>query len=533
MNKFLKAATSHNDRTWNQAISHSTTGSTLIDYFGKCGSYRGRTQEEVNADISSIFADDAWNALKTVFYNRMITRKIRGSNGYQTEHVNRGQGNRDEFIKSLIWLSQNRPEILEQNLHLVPLIGTYKDLFYDSAKTGVNFYPNRDTVYEIIKVAMLDDNQRQLVAKYLPRIRSSKNVRTERHRRQNAFAKGLCRYLGWTLEEYRKFKSAPNNKAHDFQRKMCAKKWSELNFKTIPGKALFNLVKGEILKKHGLEKKYAEWIKSQPVAKFTGYPYELYKEAKVRKSLVQKYTYDKQFDGLIELAKEGVSSEILKRGVLCALDTSGSMAGNYNCNGLPDGLAPIDICVGLGIYFSKLLQGHFADHVIMFDDNSKFLKLKGDFCDRVDQITKHSTAWGGTSFESIIDEIVRVRKKNPNIPISDFPEILLVVSDMQFNPVGNNTKTNYEAAMKKLKLVGLPPITIIWWQVNGRFTSDFPNKFDDPGTVLISGFDGSIVTSILGAKDVVDEKTGEKRKPTPEEQMYNVLNQEILNQLVI
>ena len=52
----------------------------------------------------------------------------------------------------------------------------------------------------------------------------------------------------------------------------------------------------------------------------------------------------------------------------------------------------------------------------------------------------------------------------------------------------------------------------------------------DPGTTLISGFDGSIVTALLGAPDkVVDEKTGEVRKTTPYEKMLACLDQEILN----
>ena len=39
---------------------------------------------------------------------------------------------------------------------------------------------------------------------------------------------------------------------------------------------------------------------------------------------------------------------------------------------------------------------------------------------------------GSTNFQSVVDEIVRIRKSNPNIPLEDYPSTLLVVSDMQF-----------------------------------------------------------------------------------------------------
>jgi hypothetical protein len=449
----------------------------------------------------------------------------------------------------LAWLENNDPDKLYNNLWLVPVVGTWKDLWYDSAATGFHYYINTQRVYELVRVGLQSEYHRALIAKYLPKIRSRRNIKNDRHRRLNAWARGLCEHLGWSESQYRKFKSDPEHSAHQFQRLMCEGDWNSLDFNTVSGKALFNLLnqKGKdhknVIERHGLEKKYLEWIEKQPVAKFTGYPYELYQAAKGNRTLIEKHTYDKQFNELLRKAKDSVSPELLKKGVLCALDTSGSMGymGHYGQH--TSAVQPIDICVGLGIYFASLLEGHFHNHVIMFDNTSRFLKLTGEsFCGKADQIP--ANAMGGTNFQSVIDEIVRVRKSNPHIPVEDYPEVLLVVSDMQFNVGGNywergnesnaNINTNYETAMKKLRAVGLPDMTIIWWNVNGRFSGDFPSTNFDPGTVLISGFDGAIVTSILGGmEEVIDEKTGEKRKPTPEEVMQKALDQEILNRIEV
>ena len=135
-----------------------------------------------------------------------------------------------------------------------------------------------------------------------------------------------------------------------------------------------------------------------------------------------------------------------------------------------------------------------------------------------------------TNFQSVIDAIVTIRKKSPKIPIKDYPTTLLVVSDMQFNPVGGNTQSNYDAAMKKFKSVGLPKIKIIWWFVNGR-NKDFPSTFADEGVTMIGGFDGSIVRMLLGGEEVRDVQTGKKRQLNAHENMIKCLIQPLLREV--
>ena len=58
-------------------------------------------------------------------------------------------------------------------------------------------------------------------------------------------------------------------------------------------------------------------------------------------------------------------------------------------------------------------------------------------------------AMGGTNFLSVIKRIVEIRKNNPSIPLEDYPQTLLVVSDMQFNPTGG-LDTNYQRSKAML-----------------------------------------------------------------------------------
>ena len=515
-NNFIKALFTGNTQTENGAISNSSTGNLLLDYFSKAGTYRNRELEEVFADISAMWELDPKQALQIVFYNRMISRTAKGF--VETENMQSGQGNKDEFRKCVIWFARYYPEVINKNLWIVPLVGCWKDLWHADLIDELDSM----AVYALIKRGIACEYNKELIAKYLPRIRSKSNVYNDRHKKLNAFAYGLIKYLKWSPIQYRKFKSS--GKAHDFQKKMSNGLFTEIDFNSIPGKALYQLVnnKGKdsmtTFERHGIDDSYLEWIKQQPVAKFTGYVYELMSAVKRNMSLAQKFTVDKQFDGLIQTAQEAGS---ITENVWCALDTSGSMMEKVA------NTTAYDICIGLGIYFSTLNQGAFKDQVIMFSEESKVKKLAGSFSDKVIQLTSSETAWGSTNFQSVIDEIVRVRLTNPDVPISDFPSTLLVVSDMQFNPTSGNTKTNYKQAMRKLAQVGLPNIRIVWWWVTGRAT-DFPSTIDDKNVIMIGGFDGSILSLLLNEEVKQAGLAKTNKYNGPYEAMQKALNQEVL-----
>ena len=219
MNKFVENMTVKDTFTEKGALSHSTSGKYSVDYFAKAGTYRHRSESDVAADISRVWSESPELALKTIFYLRNITRKSKGF--FETESVQKGQGIKDEFIKLLKWLENSHPEILSKNLWLVPVVGSWKDLWYDSAASGYYHYLNPKAVYQLVEKGMNDSYNRGLIAKYLPRIRSKSNIKNDRHIRLNKWAIGLCNYLGWTAKDYRQFKSNPENTAHLFQRKMC------------------------------------------------------------------------------------------------------------------------------------------------------------------------------------------------------------------------------------------------------------------------------------------------------------------------
>lgn len=546
MNTFLLEAYKYDSYTENGAVSHSTTGSSLLDYFSNSGTKVGRHYEAVATDLETLWMESPMITLQIIFYNRMITRKVKGT--APTETVQRGQGSRHEFRMSLKWLAQHHSEALIANLWLVPEVGCWKDLWHENL---LGVLP-ADSIYDLIQNRLEDAYHRELLAKYLPRIRSKSQATSERHRKLNTFAHGLIRKLGWTPKAYRQFKSS--GKAHEFQRLMCRNQWDQIPYGRVPGKALSMMTSSSkrhpesAIGAHGEAERFLHWLDQQPVAKFTGYPHELVEKLMLSsiygwylpeptwQNLIQTKTVDKQFEGLLEKARQDVSPDYGNLWV--AIDTSGSMtwAGE-------NGVSAYNIALGLGIYFSALNEGAFQDHIIMFDDVSQKLKLNGSFSEKVNQIIRMNDAMGSTNFQSVIDEIVRIRQEYPEIPVEDFPSSLLVVTDLQFNPAGENTKSNYEVAQEKLAEAGLPKLKIIWWNVTDR-SRDLPNQQDDEDVMTLGGFDGAIIPFLMGEstpESVSDTEetaslspeTVEEKSVTPYSAMLKALNQEILTKVAI
>lgn len=540
MNQFISGIMSRKGSAYteNGAVSYASTGKELVDQFGKAASYRGRDYSVVADDQARLWRENPDAALKFPFYLRLITREVKVSENIKTEKVQRGAGARDEAFKRVLWIAYNHPDVFKRNIWLLPVVGSWKDLwtlmYLDSeTKNGLD----RNFLYGVMAAGLDDSTQCDLIRKYMPAIKSSDKCKTERAKTMNALAKAFASFLGLSAKEYRKMKAS--GKAHDFQKLICSRSYADIDWKTIPGKALLNLVSGKFLGNHGLMDSYIEWIKSQPVAKFNGYPYEL--GAKLagygwyytdKLDVATKITIDKQFDNLIETGKK--NNGAIKGNVWCALDTSGSMTA---C--IPGtNITALNVCTSLGLYFSTLNEGAFHKNVIMFDSTSRVKQLSGSFTEMWKQVP--ANAMGSTNFQSVVDEIVRIRRANPQIPLEDYPTTLLVVSDMQFNPTGGwwgtHEASNIEDAQRKLREAfpseWVDNFKFIWWNVTSRKTEDMPSTLDDKNSYFFSGFDGATVSFLLGGDaEIVDEKTGEKRIPTAEEVVDIALNQEVFQMI--
>lgn len=546
----LHRESSRDARTANGAASLSSVGvapgARVLEYWSKAGTYQGRSQADVDASMEGIFADDPRLALQALFHLRLISRK---PSGIPDAPHHTGLGRKDEFIKAMSWLATHHRGLFLANLHLIPVFGCWKDLLTEPLLSRQDV---RQEVYALAK-NNLDDS---LLRKYLPQIyspgkqkrktvtRKSKGTKvtievskercsTPRAQALSEWGRGLCMYLGISRKEYRKLKSSGG--AHAWQQQMSRGEWDAIDLNAVPGKALHSLTqrkgrkdKKTALERHGQVARLRDYLLSKPVARFTGYPHDLYLAWQANRfgtgpmAEVARLTLDKQFEKLLEPFR---TSGTPLGNVLCALDNSGSMT-------IP--VAPgskascMDVCMAMGITLSALNTGTFKDTVVRFSDNSKLQKLSGSFCQRATQVASHPHEVAGTNFQSLVTLLMDTRLRHPTIPVEDFPSTILVLSDMQFNPSGQDTATNAEVARANLARVGLHNVRFVWWHLNGTH-QDFPASMSDPGMYLISGFDpANLMTLLMGRKSATKEEVCQE---TPMDGMLKSFDQPLFKLL--
>ena len=184
------------------------------------------------------------------FYLRTITRQTNVTGRNKTEKVQRGAGVRDEAFKRLLWIAKYHPEEFYRNLWLLPVVGSWKDLWVLLSMDDDKPFLDERKFFEVIAEGINDDNHRDLVKKFMPRIRSDKKCKSNWAKNTNRMAKDFAKMVGWTYKDYRNFKST--GKAHEFQTVICKGLYKDINWNIIPGKALLNLVTGKFLDNHKL-----------------------------------------------------------------------------------------------------------------------------------------------------------------------------------------------------------------------------------------------------------------------------------------
>ena len=527
MNQFTNAMTKVPDTvTQNGALAFSTTQNPVLDLFGHLVKL-DNDFDEVASELFACWGFDNESTLRLIAYARAITRK-----GNLSDLPIKGQGLKDFGRKAMLWLYQNHREVFFKNFAGFIEVGCWQDIWH---KDFVGAWVNAKDV-EFVKLITPYLKNDHLARKYLPRFKSVSNInkaKSETNREyKRARNRGLAMivaeiqsqgYGKYTMKDLMRLKT--EGTAHVWQQHISNSDFHAIDFDTLPGKALTAITKGEFLARHNLEDRFIKWLDTKDTLKSTSYLYELvapfiggaYQGGFKNPGKIITHTTLKQIQTYLDRAKDS------KLNVMPCLDTSGSMTSQVGPT------TAFNVCISLGIYFSMIQHGAFKDNVMMFDNTSKFMKLKGNYLDRLAQVMNAQTAWGGTNFLSIIDRVVKTRQANPQIPIEDYPNVYLVISDMQFNPAGANL-TNHKAAIRKLNSVGLPTPLFVWWRVSQNGGKNYQNVQDDGGTIVTSGFDPSIVNMLMSEEfQIKFEEQGKSiLEITPLEAMTEALSQEYL-----
>ena len=566
-----KFAREHHTLSENGSDKYTTTGNVFLDDFAMLSKYKApRDVDNIFETMDKLWSHDPLRTLQLTVFLRLITRKTVLFNGDKLS-TQRGQGLKHEFLGRLLWLANKHADTFKKNLQYFVVAGSWKDVFdllrYDLSYNGKD-HPMLDWnfIISFITDGLANESQSNLVKKYLPQIYSAKHCNTLQKQCNAVIGRRIARFIFgnpkddkgkiYNATEYRKLKTSGN--AHDWQKKIAQQDYLNINWDTIAGRALQKLVNSKFLENHNLEEVFNNWMLNQETAKYTGYPYELFKdggygyETQNTTGLInslypkkyQRELVNKQFLQLIETAKQDMNRQT---GFIVAMDVSGSMTSK--CTGSTT-MSAYSVARAMALYFSYLLKGKFANTLLAFSEKVVIDKFEGD-----NPIEKYYNGYYkysacNTNFFQIAQLFGQLKAKG--YPESDFPTGVVCLSDGEFDRQAGDWDTTgesdwrsrsytsretvFEAFKNHLLKCGFSKeyvdnFKLVLWDIPNSYyggshsTPKFEALANTPNIFHMSGFDPAGLAFLTGTKQVTTIPR------TPEELFETAMQQELIQLL--
>ena len=494
--------------TENGHAAASTTGSALLDLYGQVGALRGQDEKRICQLMDLAVAEDHLLATKIMFY----ARDCRG-----------GTGEREVFRTLLRRMAKIRPAAVVNNLDLIPEFGRWDDLY--SIADPEEFGDVAIHVWDLINKQLFKDESElaegkpvSLLGKWL----KSCNASSKETRR---LGRMTCEQLGYSEKEYRKVLKKLRDRIRIVESQMSAQEWDKINYETVPSRA--GMIYRGAFRKHD-EERYNDYIRSVQKGEK-----KINASMNTPQDLVHAY-----MPGHYHLLPEDATIEVMWKNlpdyvksdenVLCMVDTSGSMYGR-----------PMEISVGLGMYFAQRNTGAFHNLFMTFESEPNFFELRENLSFHDNLERAYYAPWGGSTDLNRACESMLEMAVDKHVPQRDMPTRLVIISDMEIDhavppkKVWNDTYSCYQWSRsmtnrdfsdilhadelrEMYEKAGYRIPQVIYWNVNSR-DNHFQTRSDVPGTMLASGSSPRVFEAVMAMLDY---------QATPYDAMLEVLNGE-------
>ena len=444
--QFAEAVMNQEARTTNGMKARKSTANACVDLFYNIGASRGKN---IIPAFTAAYVENSDLALRIAQW----ARDVRG-----------GSGERELFRQILSYLEKNDKEAAQKLLTKVPEIGRWDDIFVFKDKT-LKWH-----AFNMLGDALREKNG--LAAKWTPR--------------QGPLAAEIRTHFGMSPKFYRKSLVEMTNVV---EQQMCAGKWDEINHSHVPSLAASRYKKA--FSRHGT--KFAEYVeklkKGDADVKVNAaavYPYDVLKG-------VASLHYTKGY-GQTELDHivaqwNALPNYVGDASILPLVDVSGSMSSSIGGGKT----TAMDVAVSLGLYLADKNKGKFKDTFLTFSSKPELLHLKGNVVQKAQQMVK--SEWGmSTNLHAALDKILSTAVKG-GVMQDEMPQMLLILSDMQFNGCVEHDHSAIEMIKHKYEAAGYMMPAIVFWNLNAK--DNVPVKHDKSGVALVSGFSPAIVKSVL------------------------------------
>ena len=447
MNTFVNAVKNQEARTTNGMKARKSTSNAVVDLFFKIGASRGKN---IIPDFVAALVEDKNLALRIALW----TRDVRG-----------GAGERQLFREILVHLEKTDIDAAKALLARVPELGRWDDIFVFQTDEM------KKAAYTMLGDALRAGNG--LAAKWTPR--------------KGQVAREMREFYGMSPKQYRKTLVGLTKVV---ETQMCSQDWDNINFSHVPSIAAARYKKAFF--RH--TPKFAEYVnalvKGDPSVKVNAgaiFPYDVLKG-------INTYSNDYNSTELNHIVAqwEALPNYVGDANILPMVDVSGSMTCSAGGKGTT---TCMDVAVSLGLYLADKNTGKFKDTFLTFSDNPVLMTLKGNVVQKMNQMVK--SEWSmGTNLHAAFSKILDVAVKN-EVPQAEMPEMLLILSDMQFNQCVRYDNSAMEMIQRKYTAAGYTVPQIVFWNLNS--SDNVPVKADETGVALVSGFSPAIVKALLSA----------------------------------
>lgn len=440
---FLDALQTEDTFTENGMVTNSSSLNECVNLFFTIGAMRGQDKQRLLSNFSKAFNENPLTAMRILFWSR----DVRG-----------GAGERQIFRDIIQFLAETDSEVLAKNIKFIPEFGRWDDL-----TVLFNTKVNDDAIATIVQGL---ETRNGLCAKWMPR--------------KGVIFNSIRKAMGLTPKSLRKLLVELSNTV---EQKMCANEWTNIEYSKIPSLAMGRYSKAFLKHDDSGFRQYLVHLKSGETKINTGavYPYDVIKTLNHgdRELAIEQWKSLPNF-------MEGCTERILP-----VVDVSGSMGCSVGGN---SNVTCMDVAISLGLYISERNEGEFKDSFITFSEKPVLQKLSGDLFHRYSQL--RTADWGmNTNLEKVFKLILGQAKKH-NVSQNEMPTKILILSDMEFDQATRQSDSAMKMIRSEYEQHGYTLPSIIYWNIQSR-NKNFPVRFDEKGTALVSGLSPSIMKSIL------------------------------------
>lgn len=453
--------------TQNGALAYASSGSHLLDFHYEMSAFRDMDTAEFFKWFARAYNEDPMLAIKEAFY---------------AGDIRLGMGERLTFRRCMMYLCEWHPEIAKAVLHLVPEYNRW-----DSVLIFYKMWKTRSAAVEFIKNQLKEDIENanngrpiSLCAKWLPSVNAS-SFKTV------LLAKELADDLGMTERRYRKLLSKLRSYLNIVEKKMSAREWGKINYEAVPSRA--NLLYSEAFYRNDTERR-SEFLEDLAKGKKKINSGVLFPHEIVGKTLGATFHKDDKALKLYEsmwkaLPDNGISNTLVVR------DGSGSMTVKYGSSNT----TPLDVASALAIYLSEHNSGVWKDKFITFSRFPEIVDIHNckSLAEKVRLVYGYDD-WSNTDIYATM-KLILITAMTYDIPESDMPKMILILSDMQFDAHSHNFGGSlFDGIKREFEEAGYELPTICFWNLATEAYKTIPMQ---DNVVLCSGFSPKIVNMIM------------------------------------